>query len=513
MVWKRKLFASLGIVALAFSMAQPASARLIFQNDTEFEMEADNLVIDSDANTDATEIYVKFGNSGTASENGLITWDIANEKFVIDNDLDLNGTTTITGELDASGATSVRLREVADVQDGVTNCTYANEVAVDTGEGALYICTAAAPTNTWTKASADPVVNSGAVDPTCDAAATGDLFYNTTDAELKYCDGSAWQTVGPQDFEQVFAADADKTLTTGDQTFTIDSGTGNFDVTNSGEINFTTGVFDVDATTLTVDAATQTFTGTNISFDSGNWDITTGGVATFTTTNTGDLTATGDVDFSTATSVRTREVADIDTAACTVVGDIVLDTSTNKLYTCTAVGTPGTFKSLGGSQVEQLEFNPEYPDSVIDAATGTGANKGTLQALFDNVTNRQYYSWTSTKAPLQDLNIKFKFTLPDDFQSFGDLTVDYQTNTGTNTDNNVDVTIRDITTLGSPVTCSTTSGLASATWATSTTAGATLTTGCATATAGSVIEVTLNLAATNGGDFARVGQVKLNYTN
>lgn len=515
--WLLRLIAAAGIVTLSLSTA---SARILFQNDNEFQMEADNLVIDSDANGGNGSVYVKFNNSGTAADNGLITWDITNKKFVINQqvdisgDLNASGTASFSGAVNASASTAFRIRESATVT-AATNCTNVNEIILNTTNQSIYMCTAAAPTNTWVRVSAAATVTTGAADPTCNAGATGNLFYNTTaPAQLKYCDGSAWQVIGPQDFEQVFATDADKTLTTGNQTFTVDTGTQDFDVTNTGQINFNSDAIGVTATTsMNLSAPTMTLSGTNIGITSGSWNITTGGVATFTTTNTTNLTATGGaVNFSGATSVRTREVANIATAACTVAGELVLDTTTNKLYSCTAIGAPGTFKLQGGGgKVEQLVFDPEYADGIVDEATGTGNNKGTLTTVASG--NRQYYNWVSTKAAAQDINLRFKFVLPEDFRSFGTFLLDYQTNSATAANNNVDITVRDVTNPASPVTCGTVTGLANATWTTNTIAANTLTTGCASSVAGNTIEVSLNLATINGSNFARVGQAKLNYNN
>lgn len=498
--WALRLCAGVAILSLTLSTA---SARVLFQNDTEFQMDADNLVINNDNDVTTGQLYIKFNNSGTASENGFINWDIDNEKFIINDDIDLNGTTTVTGEFNATNSSSFRMRQTADVVDGVTLCSYVDELALDTAEDVIYVCTNAG-TDTWTKLSAAATVNSGAADPTCDAGAAGDLFYNTTDDRLKYCDGTTWQTVGPQDFEEVYATDADGTLTTGNSAFTINTGT--------AAMNFDASTFDIDATTIDFTATNMNVVA-NIDLNSTNWDITSAGAASFVSTTTGNLTATGDVNLSGADSVRTRETADITTTECTVVGDIVLDTTSDKLYVCTVVGNPGTYKALGGSKVSELTFNPEFPNNVIDQLTGTGANKGTLSTVFEDATNRQHYRWVTNKTPLQDINLKFKFEVPDDFASFGNLTMDYRTNTGTAGDNNVDIIVRDITTLGSPVTCATVTGLANAAWTTNTIAAATLTGGCAGTGPGDILEVTINMASTSGTDFADVGQVKLNYNN
>ncbi|PIV90262.1 hypothetical protein COW46_05285 [Candidatus Gracilibacteria bacterium CG17_big_fil_post_rev_8_21_14_2_50_48_13] len=498
--WAFRLLATAALVSLTLSTA---SARVLFQNDTEFQMDADNLVINNDNDVTTGQLYIKFNNSGTSSENGFINWDIDNSKFIINDAIDFTGTATLIGEFNATGSASFRMRQTSDVVDGSTLCTYVDELALDTTEDVIYVCTDET-TDTWTKLSAAATVNSGAADPTCNAGAAGDLFYNTTSQRLKYCDGTTWQTVGPQDFEEVFATDADGTLTTGNANFTIDTGTANS--------IFNSATFDVNATTIDLTGTTVNVTG-NIDLNSTNWDITSAGAATFVSTTTGDLTATGDVNLSGASSVRTRETADITTTACTAVGDLVLDTTSNKLYVCTVVGTPGTYKALGGSRVSELTYNPEFPNNIIDQNTGTTTNKGTLSTVFEAASNRQHYHWITNQAALQDINLKFKFEVPQDFASFGTLLLDYRTSSATAADNNVDITVRDITVLGTPVTCATVTGLANASWTTNTIAAATLAAGCTGTAAGSILEVTINLASKNGSNFADVGQVKMNYNN
>ena len=81
------------------------------------------------------------------------------------------------------------------------------------------------------------------------------------------------------------------------------------------------------------------------------WDINTNKLTVDKTTSiSGGLSATGKVDFSTASEFHMREISST-TAACTTVNEQALYTVDKKIYVCTVAGNPGTWTSpSGGSQ-------------------------------------------------------------------------------------------------------------------------------------------------------------------
>jgi hypothetical protein len=86
------------------------------------------------------------------------------------------------------------------------------------------------------------------------------------------------------------------------------------------------------------------------------WDIVTNSFSVDHTVDvTGGLSATGNVNLSGATQVRIRESATPATAACSNVGELIMNTTTNKIMVCTATGTPGTWTLDASSNADTLD--------------------------------------------------------------------------------------------------------------------------------------------------------------
>lgn len=578
---RTRLFKTIGVLAvMAVTLAIPlesASAAIIFQNDTFFIMESPNLQLDA-LGTGAQDTSVRFGNDTTASENGNITWDITNNKFLIDHTVDITGGLSANGEVNFSGSTQTRIRESANPTTSAA-CTTVNELIVNTTSNRIEICTATgiAGAATWTTLPAGNAstlggltasqflrsdtsttytsgtlttnagttldVNgaadfsgatrfalpSGATNPaTC---TVGDAYFNTTSNTLQVCTATdTWNTAGPQDFESVFAQDGDGTLTTGNNNFSIAAGTGN--------LTFNSAAFSANATTnsnvtVTGNSAsnlTMTLAATNsgagqgnvaisaedqVSISSSTWNISGAGVASGLT----GITSTGTVNFSGASSERMREVASITAATCTTVNEVALDTTEKAIYICTAVGAPGTWKRSSGAP-SSLRKDPEYPDAIL-FRDGTN-NNGTLSADYDATSsvNEHYYDWSSTRVALQDMEIRFRMTLPADYKTTGAFTFRYKTGLNAATNNAVDFTVLNATdlTTGAPTVCGTSTGnFSNNVWATGTISSGTLTTGCTASTAlnaGDVVEIRAKLFDNNtASSLARIGYVDLAYTN
>ena len=227
----------------------------------------------------------------------------------------------------------------------------------------------------------------------------------------------------------------------------------------------------------------------------------------------GGLTASGNVDFSSASEFHMREVADHTTADCTTVGELILDTTENRIYACTAAGSPGTWaatSSTASSYAQSIVIEPEYEDGVIQ---GDGSsNNGKLAVYFADTdgspgnANINYYEWTTRQGSLQDMDLVLRVDLPDGFTSFQATPVEvtYRTSDLVTANNKVDVSIEDTT--GTTVPLIGASGLVSTTFAT-----AAITFGGApTFTAGEPITIKVKLSALSGG-FADVGKISINY--
>lgn len=227
----------------------------------------------------------------------------------------------------------------------------------------------------------------------------------------------------------------------------------------------------------------------------------------------GDLTVTGNADFSGSSEFHMREVADESTADCTTVDELVLDTTENRIYVCVATGSPGTWASTGGTggtYAQSIVIEPEYEDGVI---VGDGSdNLGKLESFHEDTDgspgneNINYYRFTTQQGTLQDVDLVLRVDLPDGFTGFQatPLEVTYRTSDLVTTTNNVEITLEDTTGTAIPLVGGT--GLVSTTFATS---GITFG-GAPTFTAGEPVTIRVKLSSTSAG-FADVGKISLNY--
>ncbi len=165
-----------------------------------------------------------------------------------------------------------------------------------------------------------------------------------------------------------------------------------------------------------------------------------------------------------------------------------------------------------GKNFEDLTFYPEYPDAVVHADGSN--NRGLLEGLYDTGEESGYYNWTSRRATTQDIDIRFAFPLPTDFNATGDFTFRYRTGSVTEADNDVEVRLYNVTNTqecGNDLTNGT-----AGTWATATISAATINAGCTGGTAlnaGDIVEVQIKLLDNVGApDYADVGKLIWNYT-
>lgn len=543
--WLLRALSSLTLMTLFMSPA--AQAAILFQDDDFHDIPSEAILIDSDG-AGANDTAVQFGNDGTASENGVINWNITTNTFEFDHTVAITGGVSATGNANFSGSSEFHVREEAD--EATATCTTIDEVILDTAENRFYICTATGSPGTWIAADV----------------------------------GSA------DDFESVYATDADDTLTTGGGNFTVATGGGNqfftlgageFDITSTGLIDFNADSFTVDTTSaisldagaasnfttsagdlsLTATAGSTVVTGGEAVADAvqitasnaaGGVDVNagTGGVAIDTTgalsfdgvtdsnfsTTTGDITlsAGDDLFFDDAQLTAPVQLTDTATAIAATYGTSgIIDALNSITSTATGAGASnvgiedagayftgtdveGALQELGASAAqnyEVLNFSPEYPDAVL-FGDGT-ANRGRMDALYDSTNEEHYYQWTTRQPTQQDYDIRFRFPLPEDFTDVNDFTFRYRTGTVTTTDNKVDVTVRNDT---DNAICGTSATLATANaWATGTITEATLETGCTAGTAlgaGDIVEVIVKLYDILGGTtFANIGVLSLGYDN
>lgn len=548
---------ALGVMLLGMTV-QPASAAILFQDDTFHDIESDAIRIGSN-DAGAVNTAIQFGNDVTASENGNITWDITTNSFTVDHTVNVTGGLSATGQVDFSGAAGTRLRESSS-PNTLAACATLNEVIVNTTSNRLEICTTtgAAGVAVWTAPS--PSVPTGAGNPgTC---SVGQLFFNTTSSSLQVCtSANTWNTAGPQDFEEVYNWDADQTLTTANGNFSIDAGTGTYNQT-AAATNITGS--GASATAINLDAsnaaggitATWGTGGLNFSSATGAFDISGTGASTLNT-DSGNLnlttTTSGDIVFNSAgvitfddsvlsapikfTNAATALDATfpagagildaINSFTSTAAGDGASNVGVNDAgayFTGTTVEAAlqelGAVSGANAANNEVMFFYPEYPDTVI--FRDGSANNGTLASDYDDTNDQHYYQWTTNNILLQDIQLKFRFPLPADFVDVNDFTYNFKTASTVAGDNNLEYRVYNATdeTAGAPTLCgsdTTNTSAVADTWTAGTITEATLETGCTGGTAlnaGDIMEVDIKFFDNIGAaDAAYAGFAALGYDN
>jgi len=460
--------------------------------------------------------------------------------------------TNNAGTVTISNGTTFTANGVVNLGDGGDNVVINSNVWDVTGAGVVSGLTGITSTGAINFSGASSLSLASVVGPgnpgTC---AEGDLVYNQSTNLTYVCTAAnTWTALasGTQDFEAVYGADADKSLSITDNLavgFEIKQGANSY-------INLAT----TDGSELITLTPATTVTGTltaNGTFDAngvvtlgdgGDTVSINGTTVGITSTGIGnDITFTGADDLVFDDAQLTGIVQMTDTAtdwAATFALDGIVDNINS--FTLTTVGNGAsnvgvydtganlenidptgtvtdlqdaleTINGLIGSaadNVEDLTFYPEFPDSVV--YPDGGSNKGTLESFHDNANDMNYYNWTSTNAALQDMNLRFQFPLPPDFAATGNFTFRYRTGTAVNTDNKVDIVLYNITDASS---CgSSLANVNAGAWATGTITAATINGACAGISAGDIVRVDVIFYDNSGAaDYADVGWVKWAYTN
>jgi hypothetical protein len=247
-----------------------------------------------------------------------------------------------------------------------------------------------------------------------------------------------------------------------------------------------------------------------VGITSGAWNINTLGAASgFTTIGASGNVTTSAGTFCVGTTCLNETNAVGDNGA-TLVGTFDEFDNSNSTNVQDVLDDLDAKIGPNAPNVNELTFYPEYPDVVVYKAGG--ANNGTLVSDYDNGNKRQYYGWTSSKAALNDIDLRFRYELPADFVATGDLTLQLRTLTNAAADNKVDLVLRNDT---DNTTCATSAALVGAvanTWEDVTVTAATIGTCSGTLTAGDIIEIQIKNYAKSTGE-ADVGKVQLDYTN
>lgn len=604
-------------VVMTLGLTGNAFARILFEDDTFFNVDSEGIIMDFNNDTGSLnqDITLQFGNDGTDAtidyngSTGDIILSTPGGDFSFSDD-----NLTTTGRIFFANTTEFHIREDSDPSANAA-CTTLDEVIIDTTDNELQICTATgiAGAATWVAIGAGTLdgldstqflrsdtsdsytsgtltfnagtildVNGGidfsgatsfllyqgAVNPaTC---SEGEMFYNTTDKTTYICTAAdTWtglSTAGTPNFEAVYAADGDSTLTASgifnidavgaigiDSDAAVTIGGAGIGLTSDGAADITlTSADDIifdDAQLVGIVQMTDTATDWNATFSS---DGIIDNINSFTSTATGEGASNvgiedasawftgaeieaalneiealfGSTTSSTFNFTENNVLADNDAVytalnkldlkwgdlASTTLGEgaaLVGINDAGGYFTGTSVET--ALAELGasiGNNYEDLTFYPEYPDTVV-YADGT-ANKGTLNSYYDATEETGYYSWTSNSGATQDIDLRFAFPMPTDFAATGDFTYRYRTGTVTEADNDVEVRLYNVT--DATACAADTTNVTAGVWATGTITAASINAGC-TVDAGDIVEVQIKLYDKNGAaSYADIGWVNWDYT-
>jgi hypothetical protein len=129
----------------------------------------------------------------------------------------------------------------------------------------------------------------------------------------------------------------------------------------------------------------------------------------------------------------------------------------------TGISDLRVLQSDDGERTLQKVLHPQYPNAAFQG--DASSNVGQLYVTHDNISQNNYYLWTSTITSLQDYDVIVRVTVPPDFKEWPDnpINVSYRSTSSDAADNKMDITVFD--TNGSPVTLSgSTTDLVNTSW-------------------------------------------------
>jgi len=212
-------------------------------------------------------------------------------------------------------------------------------------------------------------------------------------------------------------------------------------------------------------------------------------------------------------------------------GRMIYDTDMNKMLFCDGTDWVDPADAIQPGAITSTEIKDETitlediaPRNATETITpefqnfsiyADGSNNvGTLEADFDNITNRNFYKWTTKKNGLNDYDIILQWPVPENFQGWADtnqILVDYKTDTTSSSDNVLDIALLD--TVGSPVSLTGGSSLVSTTnetWEDDSNISFTSGSGSGLFTPGEYMTLQFKMQSNNSNS-SYIGPIKLNY--
>lgn len=191
-------------------------------------------------------------------------------------------------------------------------------------------------------------------------------------------------------------------------------------------------------------------------------------------------------------------------------GDLTF-TGTANIYGATIDGTMNNIINILPTSIlpthREIRLTPEYPNTALHPS-GIDNNGRLLSSVEDYLGEKyHYYQWTTGKATEQTMNMKVRYQLPEGFVGFtpNPIRLYFNTADNNNLNNRIDLTMTD--SVGTVVSLNNSLGLTSSLWNFSDITF----NGMPTFTPNTYIEFDIQLSSVNGGKFARVGDLILNY--
>lgn len=426
----KKLFAGSALLFLMLAQTAKADEMQIYSN--EQQEENSNLLIldfDGDSISAGENVILQFGDALGEQ----LYWDTTNGQFVFTDDVDVQGDITLSGSVNM---------QVGETVDGVDVSELASDVSTNTtniGTNASDISTIEGNIGNQTYTEDNYVTDAETVTASIDAL---DQALNDVATGASAATGTTSNS---------YVLDTDNTggnvvLQFGgtlNESLTWNSATSQFDLSDdlniAGNISLTGTVDGVDVSTLATTVGTNT---SNISTNAGNIATNAGDIATIEG-NIGDQLYTEE-NIITDSESTTDSLDAIDMA----IGDQAYTNNTyltdGQTVTASLDALEQALDGIATGTSDQAIFISMNDLNVTEDGT---ANRVNLYTDTEGTSGHRYYILKTKQASVQDLDLKFKVKLPEDFKDWdtasGNNLNFYYKNTGTSAQSKIDVLVED----------------------------------------------------------------------
>jgi len=449
------------IMTLALSTSSVLAADVLIYSNEVLEENSNDMILDFDDT--GGDVTIQFGN--TLGEQLL--WDNTAGQFVFTDDLAIEGNTfTLDSDNTGAGANVEIVAEQGSDNDGTLryNAT-TNRWEISNDGGAFSALQTAGSTDADTLDSLDSTQFLRS--DTSDSFTSGTLTFNagtTLDVDGTADFSGATDIILPNTESNTFILDNDDTGgdvvlqfgNTLNETLTWDNANSRFnlsdDINIEGNITLTGTVDGVDVavldTTVTghLDGGASKHDATEVDFEKadGNKKVVQAG-------SDNVETALNDIDEAIGNQTYTNDNVVTDNQTATASIDAIDTAIGDRAYTNDNVVTDG----------ESITASIDALDSALGNSTKTMAitmndltvvedgsnNRANIYNGNDTANSHQYYTVKSRQAALNDLDVKVKVLIPQDFVNFtgnaGDLSFYYKNTGVNNTDSKIDILVED----------------------------------------------------------------------